>query len=54
MPVDRGSDANGPFYQWGGHGKKYRYTAGDVRSRTRAKHAATRQGQAARAGGYRG
>jgi hypothetical protein len=54
MPVHRGSDAKGSFYQWGGHGKKYRYAAGDVHSRTRAKHAATRQGQAAHAGGYRG
>ena len=29
MPVHRGSDAKGPFYQWGGHGTKYRYTAGE-------------------------
>ena len=54
MPVHRGSDAKGPFYRWGGHGKKYRYTAGDGPGRARAKAAATRQGQAAHAGGYRG
>jgi hypothetical protein len=54
MPVHRGSDAKGPFYQWGGQGRKYRYVAGDAGSRTRAKHAAARQGQAAHAHGYRG
>lgn len=54
MPVRRRQDAKGPYYQWGDHGRKYRYTSGNTASRERAKHAATRQGQAARARGYRG
>jgi hypothetical protein len=54
MPVRRGNDSKGPYYQWGDHGRKYHYTAGDPSSRERAKKGATRQGQAARARGYRG
>jgi hypothetical protein len=54
MPVHRGTDTKGPYYQWGGHGKKYRYTAGNTRSRSRAKQSAARQGQAAHAAGYPG
>jgi hypothetical protein len=53
MPVDRGHDSKGPYYRWGGSGKKYRYTAGNKRSREMARDKATRQGQAARARGYR-
>ena len=29
MPVRRGHDSKGPYYEWGGHGRKYRYTPGD-------------------------
>ena len=29
MPVHRGKDSKGPFYQWGGEGKKYHYKSGD-------------------------
>ena len=54
MPVRRHHDNKGPYYQWGDHGKKYRYTPGDKDSRERAKRGATRQGQAAHAHGYRG
>ena len=54
MPVRRRQDAKGPYYQWGDHGRKYRYTVGDKASRDRAKQGATRQGQAAHAHGYRG
>jgi hypothetical protein len=54
MPVHRGSDSSGPFYQWGKSGKKYRYTSGDADSRKRAKGKAERQGKAARASGYKG
>jgi hypothetical protein len=54
MPVRRGRDRKGPYYQWGDSGKRYRYTAGDAGSRDRAKRQATRQGQAAHAHGYRG
>jgi hypothetical protein len=52
MPVKRGQDKDGPYYQWGDHGKKYHYAAGDKSARERAKNRATKQGQAARARGY--
>ena len=52
MPVHRGQDAKGPFYQWGEHGKRYRYTPGDKDAREKAKRAASRQGEAAHAHGY--
>lgn len=54
MPVHRGSDVDGPFYQWGNHGKKYHYKPGSVRSRAAAHKKATAQGQAAHAHGYKG
>lgn len=54
MPVHRGSDGSGPYYQWGKSGKKYHYTAGEKKSRDAAKQQATKQGQAARASGYKG
>lgn len=54
MPVKRGKDGNGPFYQWGTSGKKYRYTSGEHSSREAAKKKAEKQGQAAWASGYRG
>jgi hypothetical protein len=52
VPVKRGRDKDGPYYQWGDSGKKYRYSAGDKAGRERAKQRATKQGQAAHAGGY--
>jgi hypothetical protein len=54
MPVHRGSDSSGPFYQWGKSGKKYRYQAGDAKSRKRARSLAERQARAIRANGYQG
>lgn len=54
MPVHRGKDGDGPYYQWGESGKKYHYTAGNTGSRKKAKAKAEKQGQAARASGYRG
>jgi hypothetical protein len=54
MPVHRGKDAKGPFYQWGDSGKKYHYSAGDKSSRETAKRKASKQGRAARASGYSG
>jgi hypothetical protein len=54
VPVRRRQDSKGPYYQWGDHGRKYHYAPGDTASRERAKKSATRQGQAARARGYRG
>jgi hypothetical protein len=52
MPVRRRLDIQGPYYQWGDSGKKYRYKSGDKESRERAKTKATKQGQAAHAAGY--
>lgn len=49
MPVKRGKDKDGPYYQWGESGKKYRYESGDAESRSRAKAKARKQGQAIKA-----
>lgn len=54
MPVQRGKDGDGPYYQWGGSGKKYHYESGNKSSREKAKAKAERQGRAARASGYSG
>jgi hypothetical protein len=54
MPVHRGQDSNGPYYQWGNHGKKYYYTSGNKVSRENAHQKAQIQGRAAYAHGYRG
>jgi hypothetical protein len=54
MPVRRREDKDGPYYQWGDSGKKYRYEAGDAKSREAAKAKAERQGRAIRASGYTG
>lgn len=45
MPVRRGKDSLGSFYQWGGQ-KKYYYIPGDKQSRLSAKMQAERQGKA--------
>lgn len=49
MPVKRGKDSKGAYYQWGDSGKKYHYTAGDDESRKRAKSKAEKQGRAVKA-----
>lgn len=54
MPVHRSKDSKGPYYQWGKSGKKYHYESGNEASREEAKKKAQKQGQAARASGYRG
>jgi hypothetical protein len=54
VPVERGKDRDGPYYQWGDSGKRYHYTSGDARRREAAKEKARRQGRAARARGYQG
>lgn len=46
MPVRKGKDSKGSYYQWGGKGKKYRGR--------NAKAMAARQGRAAYASGYKG
>jgi hypothetical protein len=47
MPVRRGTDSDGPFFQWGRGGRKYRYRKGNDRSRDRARARAVLQGRAA-------
>jgi len=46
MPVIKGQDAMGPWYQWGHHGAKYRYTKKDRMSKRLAYELALRQGRA--------
>lgn len=46
MPVHRGEDKEGPYYQWGDSGKKYHYESGDKASRKKAKKQAHEQGYA--------
>jgi hypothetical protein len=53
MPVRRGRDAAGCYYQWGGMGKRYYYTPGSYRSRARAQARAARQGRAIEARRHR-
>jgi len=49
MPVHRGHDKDGAFYQWGGHGAKYHFNT--ETGRKRAKRKAHIQGAAAKARG---
>lgn len=46
MPVQRGTDARGPFYRWGETGKAYHFMAGSPTSRRMARQKAERQGAA--------
>lgn len=46
MPVHRGKDKDGAYYQWGESGKKYRYETGNPQSREAAKKKAEKQGRA--------
>lgn len=52
MPIHRGKDKNGPFYQWGSTGKRYYYVSGDKESREKALSKARRQEKAIYASGY--
>jgi hypothetical protein len=54
MPIHKGRDAMGMFYQWGAHGKKYYYTASSKTSELRAKAQAKAQARAIYASGYSG
>ncbi len=54
MPVKRKQDTKGPYYQWGNHGKKYRYKPNNPISRQKAKEKAKRQGMAVHSSGWRG
>ena len=53
MPVHRGNDHYGPYYQWGSSGKRYYYIINDKKSRDKAKQQAQTQGNAIFASGYR-
>lgn len=52
MPIHRGKDAQGSYYQWGDHGKRYYYVVGDADSREDAKVRAGVQARAAYSHGY--
>ena len=52
MPIHRGQDFKGPFYQWGSQ-KKYYYKPGNKKSREAAKEKARKQMIAIYATGYR-
>jgi hypothetical protein len=52
MPITRGKDVNGPYYQWGSQ-KKYYYKAGDRESRYAAYDLARKQAVAIYASGWR-
>ncbi len=54
MPVHRTTVGGRPAYQWGNHGKKYSYKAGNKASASAAKRKAGKQGQAAHTNGYHG
>jgi hypothetical protein len=51
MPVHRGKDAKGPFYQWGNRAKYY-YKPGDAKSRNDAYAKASAQAKAIFAHGW--
>jgi len=53
MPIHRGKDSKGPFYQWGTQ-KKYYYKAGNVKSRKLAYEKAKKQAVAIYASGWKG
>ncbi len=46
MPVHRGKDTSGSYYQFGEHGYKYYYISNNKHSRTNAKYKAGLQGKA--------
>ena len=52
MPIHRGKDSKGPYYQWGSQ-KKYYYKKGNKKSRELAKKKAKKQMIAIYASGYR-
>lgn len=53
MPVHRGKDSQGVYWQWGSHGKKYRYIPNNKRSSEIARLKAKRQGLAVYSTGWR-
>ena len=53
MPIHRGKDSKGTYYQWGDSGKKYYYTTGDSKSRKKAREKAEEQAKAIYASGWK-
>ena len=54
MPSQIGKDTKGCFWKWGGSGKKYYFTCGNVQASKGAKTKADKQGAAAYSSGYTG
>lgn len=54
MPIHRGKDRRGPYFQWGNHATKYYYKSGDKQSRERAYKKCIKQMKAIFSSGYRG
>jgi len=54
MPIYHRRDSKGCYMQWGNHGAKYYYKAGNQKSHDEAYRRAVRQAQAAYAHGYKG
>jgi hypothetical protein len=52
MPVHRGYDAIGYYYQWGNSGKKYYYIPGNVKSENASRNKSNEQARAIYAHGY--
>lgn len=52
MPIHRGQNSQGPYYQWGSQ-KKYYYKAGNKKSRDIALNKAKKQMIAIYASGYK-
>jgi hypothetical protein len=53
MPIHRGRDSKGYYYQWGSQ-KKYYYIPGNIQSREKAYNKAVKQAQAIYSHGYKG
>lgn len=53
MPVIKCSENGRPGWKWGSSGKCYTYTPGNAESSKQAHAKVVKQGQAARAAGYR-
>lgn len=51
MPIHKGKDTKGHFWQWGQSGKKYYFDPKSKESQARAKAQATAQGVAIHASG---
>lgn len=52
MPIHRGKDSKGPYYQWGSQ-KKYYYKSGNKKSREAAYQKAHKQAIAIYASGWK-